>query len=1263
MNGVLLWFAGLLVVLIGALFAVPHAVDWNSYRGTFEEEASRMLGREVRVGGDVTLRLLPVPYVSFEKPRIADSGSGEAFVRADSFTMWLALPPLVQGIIEAKQIELKRPSLRLQVDAQGGGNWQHLQISRGTLPFVPRGITLQSVKITNGAVGFYAVDGNELARVEIPDGEFSAPALDGPYRFRADLKWSGVARELRGSTAAPDADGSFRLKAVMRVPSMGSAYTFEGAIRDPGRKPRAEGDVTIAIARDRSTPQPAATNGNAQEEAQNAFEVRARLAADTMGAKLSDIAFSFEQAGRPQLLTGSAEASWASPRSFRANLESKWLDLEKLSAAPANASAFESARRLSVGLIDLLPKQGQVAARIAIDQANFAGDSISGLVLAVEDRGLGLKINEMRATLPGGVRVDFSGELDRGGLAEGLRGDLLMRGSSLGRLVGWATRGSVPVPAVGDAGFALSSTLFLNPAGIELRQAMLDAGASRFSGDFGYKWGSRHALALSVESRKADISGVLPGALKAGLAHLLADPVLADPDRREARASWPGLGDFDARVRVRADVLSDGSQVLNDVDTEILIQDGALSIPRLRAATPAGFKIDLSGDVKDLASEPRGSLRGVVAAATEPAMREIITLAAIDAESGLSRGLARMAPMRLAFVAGFGSGADQSLLSLDGMALGKPIVANVTMKGGWSGWRSAPIDAMVLSEGAGVVRLGYDVLTGASAVNAARGQSEQQGRLLLKAVGVPSERMDTLMQIAVDDAKIDARGHTTLKDDLSLRFAGQADVTVPDAVGAFSFAGLSPPAAAIGLEMQGNLGISITEAGLKLDASRFEIGKSHVSGEINLSGSQDDRRIDAALSADDISLPRLLAFVLDGSRPPAETDDVLASHWREEPFKFDNLDHVRGSLKLQADSLTLEEGFGLSAATVEAEIEHGTISVKKLEGRALGGAVSSAFKLEKGAAGAGVTGVLGLWDIRLNEIVGAGEAPVGAGSANMSVQFSGQAVTPRALISVMTGTGELELKSAAMERLSPEAVEAATEAVLLGRAAGSGDGLKQELRRRLTAGPLPLGTRTVPVTVGEGALRIDALSVETPAAVVTNRTTIDLGELKIDSEWRFQPKAEWRTQHTSLPGISVIQVGPLLSYASLEPRIVADALERELTVRQMERNVEQLERLRRDDEARAKAEAERLRAAERERLQRMQSGPHIEVPFPMPTPQVLQQPLQQPPPIAPGLTAQQPAIAAPKAETIEMTPLPPPRPAPAPRRPPASESSQWPPRW
>ncbi len=78
MNNALLYIGGFFVLVFAALFAVPTFIDWNGYRGVFEEQASKVLGRDVRVGGTVNVRLLPAPYVKFEKIRISETSE---FVR------------------------------------------------------------------------------------------------------------------------------------------------------------------------------------------------------------------------------------------------------------------------------------------------------------------------------------------------------------------------------------------------------------------------------------------------------------------------------------------------------------------------------------------------------------------------------------------------------------------------------------------------------------------------------------------------------------------------------------------------------------------------------------------------------------------------------------------------------------------------------------------------------------------------------------------------------------------------------------------------------------------------------------------------------------------------------------------------------------------------------------------------------------------------------------------------------------------------------
>jgi hypothetical protein len=80
----------------------------------------------------------------------------------------------------------------------------------------------------------------------------------------------------------------------------------------------------------------------------------------------------------------------------------------------------------------------------------------------------------------------------------------------------------------------------------------------------------------------------------------------------------------------------------------------------------------------------------------------------------------------------------------------------------------------------------------------------------------------------------------------------------------------------------------------------------------------------------------------------------------------------------------------------------------------------------------------------------------------------------------------------------------------------------------------------------------------------------------VDSEWQIMSKravgrAPPAAAKGQLPGVSLVYVGPLASIGTLKPRLSLDSLERELMVRRMEREVEQLERLRRQDEDRMKA--------------------------------------------------------------------------------------------
>ncbi len=249
MNNGLLYLGGLLTVILAALFGVPYFVDWNGYRGVFEEEASKVLSRDVRVGGAVNVRFLPTPYVRFEKVRIADptGQTGEAFMRADSFTMRLAVAPLLRGALEANEIELSRPVLSLALDSEGSGNWASLQLKPAELPFIPQNVALHSVRFIDGAISLYGPDGQAITRVEKLNGELAAETLKGPFKFAGRATWSGEERDIKFSTASPDADGVIKLKTNLRGLVSANSYAFDGALANLSIKPRFTGEVTAKL--------------------------------------------------------------------------------------------------------------------------------------------------------------------------------------------------------------------------------------------------------------------------------------------------------------------------------------------------------------------------------------------------------------------------------------------------------------------------------------------------------------------------------------------------------------------------------------------------------------------------------------------------------------------------------------------------------------------------------------------------------------------------------------------------------------------------------------------------------------------------------------------------------------------------------------------------------------------------------------------------------------------------------------------------------
>jgi uncharacterized protein involved in outer membrane biogenesis len=1282
MNNALLYFGGFLITALAVLFAVPHFVDWNSYRGVFEEEATRVLGREVRVGGAVNLRLLPAPYVSFEKLRIADSSDdgGNSIIRVDSFTMWLSVPPLLRGVFEAHRVELRRPIVHLAINSDGNGNWRTLALNPGSIPFAPKDVALQSVEINDGAIIVNGPARGELARFESINGELTAEALDGPFKFKGDVTWDGAPRHVKIATAKTDPNGDLRFKAAVDVEGSGNSYSFDGRIGDVTGKPRLEGDLVAKLALGpggvaaadpvvepppahaadtppaqglpapsaqgppgeaqvpaapgsaANGPPPATVTAPGASNGASGLELRSKVKGTAFGVELADIAVSLEAGTTPQLITGQAKLDWTDTPRLDVELASRWLDLDQLGRGREPKTPLEAGRNYFEVLGAMLPAEADTNARLEFDQVTLGGEPISNVRLAASRAHGPLQLKGVRADLPGGVRLELDGIL-KPGKAPRLDGNLFVSGKSLVRFLSWALSDPDVARNRNDGPFSLGGRFGLGEDSIALSDAKVEFSGMPLTGGLKLDLGARKKLAVAIEGQRLDAaqigSGVVGlGAFRTALFGSEPAPDNGTGEGAKSRSTLLDPKTADLSLQLKVAELVDGDKVLRDVDTDVRLEHGSLSISNLKFSTPEGLKVEAEGEATNVPAQPKGAIRGLVTIPNVNAARAFLAL--LDLDRDVDR-LASLAPLRVAGTLELDGGASNaSELRLDGTLGGGRLTAAVRLDGGRSRWRTSPLDFEATLDNpdmAGVVAALFDAKIKTEAAKGDPGAEAKSGHAVVKATGIPERGLLSLADVTSEGLSLSYRGQVKLPAAGSTQLDGTLQVAASDARVALALAGLSAGEGVAGIPVGGAVRVSGDATALKLAGEGIRIGDSTIGGEVAITAQDAVRRtVKATLNTDKATFASLLAptlgrmnaqAVLDaalgpqGARaltptaptPPAQRPqpnaapaaDGTAIIWPEQAFDLSFLERVGGTVDLRIGALAIEPGLTVGNARLEAELTPQGIKIARLEGDAVGGRLTSNLNLEKAPAGVGLSGTVRI-DLSSKPIAqSSGAAPTPGDVVAFGVDFSSRALSPAAAIAALTGKGEVSIGDATLNGNSPAAVSAVARAALTGQGPAGGNGLVDAIKASLKQGEVKLGTVTSPVQISDGALKLDKVRIDMNGGRSTFATAVELATMKIDSEWQIEPKldtaAAANPARALLPAVTVVYTGKLSQLAAIEPTVSAGALERELVVRKMELDVGELERLRKLDQDRARQDAERRKALEDDRNEPPQGAP------------------------------------------------------------------------
>ncbi|MFM9848355.1 MAG: AsmA family protein [Hyphomicrobiaceae bacterium] len=1177
MNRFLLSSGAFVVCILAALFAMPQFIDWTYFRGVFEEEASRQLGRQVLVGGDVNLELLPTPYIRFDQIRIADGASraGQSIFKADGFIVWLKVSSLFKGVLEATRVELTRPVLTLAADSTGGGNWTGFGDNRPASVLSPGSIALNTVHITDGAVVVRDANGKQ-ATFEAPTAELSASTLDGSYRLLAMLTG---AREFRLSTAKPETDGSVRFKAVLRALQSGESYSVDGQLVEPTGKVRITGEfaASLPVGGADGTGGNATTDGGAHTR--SGLDIRASLKADTREVSLSNLSLSFDSQGRPQLATGEAQFGWDDAQPASVRLESRWLDLDRIAGGGSPTSPLPLLEHLTAAVDKLMPAAGRTQVTFAIDQANLGGEAVSGLQLMLEkDKGV-LKLGHLRAGLPGGARIDANGALATGQADRSFSGDVTLRGASINRFLAWAAQGYGIPALMQDGSFAVRGNVSMGPGQLAGRGLMFQVAGNSLSGEMSWRWRDQQQIRVSVEGPELDVTPLLG-----------ENPRLGNLVATALRGSGADPAATHSEVHVRAGRVVAGQHTLRDVSLDFAANRDTLGLPLLKFSTDDDLTVELNGAVTGLAgNRPKGSIGGQFSTRLGGLDRLADILGVPQELRPSLRRADALTPLKLAGNLVIGAqGMPAYDLSLDGMTATSRLTVRASLDDARGPWREQRVNLSATLDGAEVSTVLAQVLPDMLAGEPARGAGTP-AVATLRAIGVPARGLASLLTFDAAGIGGEFRGRVAIDDTAGFVIDGETRLTADDLGRTATLMGSARRQGLEGVPVQATLGTSLDGGTLKFEARQLVLAGLEAGGQVSLELGSARKRSSGRLHASEVNVPRLLAMLADSRLKTEERKADRAGDatpWPEAALDLSALADVDIDLRVNTPTLRLVRDMVVTNAQIEVKSIDGKLNVQLRNADALGGKAEARLEFSKVANGIFAQGEMQLVNARL-ERFGSPNRPAAIGDVSFGFDFNSVGLSPRGLVSAARGKGQIALGRSQLNRLSPGAINTAALAALV----APGETLAAELRRKLDEGlgngVVALGPRNISIALADGTARLEPVVIETPDGRATGSTTIDAETMAFDSEWRIEPKpAPARGglgKGGALPGISIVYVGPLASLGTAEPKLQTEALERELSVRKIERYVDELERLRHSDEERVKLEAERTRALEVER--------------------------------------------------------------------------------
>ncbi len=975
----------LVAILAAAVVALPSLIDWNAYRDQIAQRVEALTGREMAIGGDISISLLPTPALVANDVRMAniEGAAAPTMVAVKSMEVRISLGPLFGGTVEVETVRMVDPVIELERLANGRVNWEFAQPGAGdaaaggaprtgTSGDSDRSVRLDNFLIENGTIVFRDTQQGVTERLEQVNARLAAVSLSGPLDSAGDLHYRGVPLSYELSLGRVIEGRTVPLNMVVMAEERQAKAELSGALVDLAESPRFKGKVVAASSGLAGLIDEMFGPGSVPAFLAKPFRIEGEVQASKIGLEMQEMLASLGE----MRASGSISAAFEDTVAVDVKLTAGRIDLDAIMAADAAAKpeperkegAGKGARNIPVASPEedggfAIPEGINGNFEFLAEAVTFNGGIVSEARVVASLSGGEVTVSQLSALLPGGSDVFATGFLTAEEGEPKFDGNLDAKISDLRRVLVWLGIQEPEVPSDRLRQASFKGRIVADSEKLQGINLDVTIDTSRITGGITLALRKRLAFGANLKVNRINLDAYLEpeGGKAAGKPS--PQPLATGPAGDQGGAGQAAepvaflefLTRFDANLKLQVGNLTYHRVPLGDIALDATLFGGALDVREASIGDLAGAKGKLSGKLAGLTQIPE--FDGVHFTLAEIDLPRLLRLFAVEAPPSAKE-------LGIATVRGR---ADGAILRPEMDLIVETRDVSADLAGRFS---ILPVEPLF----SGDLKFSHKDLS-----------------QLLRLFDVAYRPVGRVGGFGVA-AKVKAAGDSVQFDSLTAK------------VGT--------------VEAKGTLSVDLTgprpRVVADLEAGNVEIDPFlPAQGRASRGGAPSSRK--ASL---DTGLVHLAAWRPGGALPVAANTNIrqvaaASARWSAEPIDLTALQAFDAELKLKAASVKYTDATLLQAVS-EATITDGVLRVNSLTGKLFGGDFKGIATI-RSAPKPAVTGSVSLAaaDFGALEKALRGER-LASGNVGFRVTFSTTGLSEAAMISDLEGEGSFEIQKVAI---------------------------------------------------------------------------------------------------------------------------------------------------------------------------------------------------------------------------------------------------------